>query len=143
MGQTTGRATDALHQAMLASFVRLRAAWPHRGWSFDDRFECVASSFQADFAPVARQIIAPAFPQGFHDRTLASASPGIRAAAERTGGVRAAQMIFGGPPAGDFTPYALWWPWEEASTISLRVGIEGAGPAELAELQKCFDIKPQ
>jgi hypothetical protein len=126
------------HQAILDGFTRLRAAWPHRGWTYDNRFECVASSFEADFAPTARRLIAPSFPQGFSDRTLTSASVAIRAAAERTGGVRAAQMIFGGEPIGRLTPYALWWPWEEAQTISLRVGLEGAKYADLAELCACF-----
>jgi hypothetical protein len=126
------------HQPILDAFVRLRAAWPHRGWSFDNRFECVASSFEADFAPTARTLIAPSFPHGFSDKTLHGASSAIRAAAERTGGVRAAQLIFGGDPIGRLTPYALWWPWEEAQTISLRVGIEGATSQQLDELCTCF-----
>lgn len=126
------------HQAIFDGLLRLRASWPHRGWSYDNRFECVASSFPAEFAPEARRLIAPAFPQAFDERSLATASAAIRAAAERTGGVRARQLIFGGAPAGRLTPYALWWPWEEAQTISLRLGLEGAAFAELDELRGVF-----
>ncbi len=126
------------HQAVLDGFARLRASWPHRGWSFDNRFECVASTFDADFAPTARVLLAPLFPQAYSERTLASASPGIRDAATRTGGVRATQLIFGADRVGRLTPYALWWPWEEARTISLRVGLEGASFSELEELMDCF-----
>jgi hypothetical protein len=128
------------HQSILDAFRRLRASWPARGWSFDDRFECVASSFDADFAPQARLLVAPVFPQAATEKTLASASPVLREVATRTGGLRSAQMIFGGEPVGRVTPYALWWPWEEARTISLRVGLEGATHAELEQLCECFGI---
>lgn len=128
------------HQAVLDAFRRLRGTWPARGWSFDDRFECVASSFDADFAPQARAMVAPLFPHTATERTLAAASPVVRELAARTGGVRSSQMIFVGEPVGRITPYGLWWPWEEARTISLRVGLEGATPRELEELCECFGI---
>ena len=129
------------HQAVFDGFVRFRAAWPQRGWTFDNRFECVASSFDADFAPSARLLIAPLFPGAFNEKTLATASLGVREAAARTGGVRSTQMIFGAERSGRATPYALWWPWEEARTISLRIGLEGATPAELLDLCECFGIR--
>ncbi len=128
-------------EAVLRPFRSLRAAWPHRGWSFDNRFECVASSFEGDFAPQARLLIAPLFPHAFSERTLATASAPLREAATRTGGVRSTQMIFGAASIGHMTPYALWWPWEEAQTISLRVGLEGASSKELVELCACFGIE--
>jgi hypothetical protein len=130
----------SLHQPVLDAFRRLRGEWPARGWSYDDRFECAASSFDADFAPQARVLLAPLFPHAISERTLASASPPIREVAARTGGIRAAQMIFGAPPVGALTPFALWWPWEEARTISLRVGLDGASRAQLEELCDCFGI---
>lgn len=128
------------HQAVLDGFRRLRTSWPARGWSYDDRFECAASSFDADFAPQARQLLAPLFPQAVSERTLPSASAPIREIAARTGGVRAAQMIFSAAPVSGLTPYALWWPWEEAQTISLRIGLDGASHAQLEQLCACFDI---
>lgn len=128
-------------EAVLEGFRRLRASWPHRGWSFDDRFECVASSFSVDFAPEARALLTPLFPQGVNERTLPSASPVIRELATRTGGIRAAQMIYSAPPVGRWTPYGLWWPWEEAQTISLRIGIEGATQAHLELLCRCFGVE--
>lgn len=129
------------HQSVLDAFGRFRAAWPHRGWSFDNRFECVASSFDGDFAPTARSLLAPLFPLVFSEKTLATASAVLRETAARTGGVRSTQIIFGAAPVGRVTPYALWWPWEEARTISLRLGLEGASAKELEELQRCFGIE--
>lgn len=130
----------ALHQPISDGFRRLRASWPHRGWSYDDRFECVASSFSADFAPEARGLLAPLFPHAITAKALPTASASIREIAERTGGLRAAQMLYAAEPVSHLTPYGLWWPWEEAQTISLRIGLEGASSAHLEELCACFGI---
>ena len=129
------------HQSVLDGFRRFRAAWPHRGWSLDNRFDCVASSFGADFAPQARVLLTPIFPHVISERTLPAASLPIRELAARTGGVRAAQMIFGADMVGRVTPYGLWWPWEEAQTVSLRIGLEGASLAELEDVYTCFGVE--
>lgn len=129
-------------QAVLDGFKQLRAVWPHRGWSYDNRFECVASSFAADFAPEARKLLAPLFPYGVTERTLPNASPVLQELAERTGGIRAAQMIYTAMPVGRLTPYGLWWPWEEAQTISLRIGLEGGTPAHMMQVLECFGVEP-
>lgn len=131
----------APHQPLVDGLRRLRASWPSRGWSFDNRFECVASSFDADAAPQARTILSPLFPQAYSAATLASAGPTLTEIATRTGGVRAGQMIFGAPPLGHLTPYALWWPWEEGRVVSLRVGLEGARYDELVELCAAFGVE--
>ena len=128
------------HPAVLEALRGLRKTWPARGWSYDDRFECVASSFDADFAPQARLLLASLFRETISERTLPAASEAIREVAARTGGVRASQLIFAAPPVNGVTPYGLWWPWEEAQTISLRVGLEGATRAQLEDLRACFDI---
>lgn len=128
------------HPAVLEGLRGLRRTWPARGWSYDDRFECVASTFDADFAPQARLLLASLFREAISERTLPAASDAIREVAARTGGVRAAQLIFAAAQVNGVTPYALWWPWEEAQTISLRVGLEGASRTQLEELRSCFDI---
>jgi hypothetical protein len=127
------------HQAIFTTLGRFRASWPQRGWSFDNRFQCVASSFGTDLAPEARRLLAPIFPYALSDKTLAGASETIREVAARTGGVRAGQLIFAADPIAGVTPYGLWWPWEEAQTISLRIGLEGADPSEIMDLCTCFN----
>ena len=128
----------SLPRARVDGFGRFRASWPKRGWSFDNRFQCVASSFEEDLAADARRLLAPLFPYALTERNLATGSAAIREVAARTGGVRAKQIVFGADPVGGITPYALWWPWEEGQTISLRIGLEPASPAEIDELCSCF-----
>lgn len=126
------------HRPLFEALSRFRAAWPKRGWSFDHRFQCVASSFDTDLAPEARGLLAPIFPHALTERTIASASAPIREVAARTGGVRAGQIVFAADPVAGAIAYGLWWPWEEAQTISLRIGLEGVTPAEIDELCTCF-----
>lgn len=123
---------------IFAAFSRFRSSWPQRGWSYDNRVECVASSFSLVSAPSARELISAILPHVWTSRTLPTAPPSIRLIAERTGGVRASQLIFGADPVGRLIPYGLWWPWEEGGTISLRIGLEGASMAETIELCEAF-----
>lgn len=111
-------------QAIFDAFARLRTSWPRRGWSWDKRFNCVASSFDVESAPKARELVQEAFPRVWTDRTLATAPPQIRALSERTGGVRSDQILFSADPVLSVIPYGLWWPWGDAKTISLRIGLE-------------------
>lgn len=126
------------HQAVLDGYRRFRAAWPHRGWSQDNRFDCVASTFEADFAGEARALLVPLFPVTHDERSLRTATEEVREIAVRTGGIRAAQRLMVAPTIGGLTPYALLWPWEEAQTISLRIGLANASLEELDEVYACF-----
>lgn len=125
-------------QPVIDAFARFRTTWPRRGWSFDNRFQCVASTIDADFAPQARLLIAPMLPLAFSERTVQTATPLVRHVASRTGGLRAAQMIFAADPVDYVMAYGLWWPWEEAQTISIRLGLEGATQDDLFELCTVF-----
>jgi hypothetical protein len=130
------------HQAFLDALGRFRTSWPRRGWSFDSRVQCVASTFDADYAPQAKQLIETVLPQSWSERTLATASPVVARVASRTGGLRAGQMIFGAAPIGYVYPYGLWWPWEEGRTISLRIGLEGASGGDVIALCEVFGAEP-
>lgn len=127
---------------LFEALSRFRSAWLKRGWSYDNRFNCVASTFDADHAQDARNIIATTLPHAWSDRTLPSAPAIYREVAKRTGGVRSAQMIFGAEPVGHLVPYGLWWPWEEGRTISLRVGLDGASQNEIFDLCMVFGTEP-
>ena len=123
---------------LFAALARFRSSWPQRGWSYDNRVECVASSFSLVSAPSARDLINAILPHVWNSRTLTAAPASFRQIAERTGGVRASQLIFGADAVGRLTPYGLWWPWEEGGTISLRIGLDGASMAETIELCEAF-----
>jgi hypothetical protein len=114
-------------QEWLNSLSKIKRNWPTRGWSFDNRFGCLASTFRSDVAPQARSAVAQILPTEWSESSLRLAPSVVREVAARTGGVRAGQFLFSNPLGGPIVAYGLWWPWEEGSTISMRVGVEGAG----------------
>lgn len=130
------------HQAIFDALSRFRASWPRRGWSYDGRLLCVASTFDTGLAEQARGLVQVLLPHVWTDRTLASAGDLLVDIARRTGGVRSNQMIFGADRLGAITPYGLWWPWEDGYTISLRIGLDGGSQRDMVELCSVFGAEP-
>src|SRR5687768_10360991 len=114
-------------QPLFDLLTRFRQTWPKRGWSWDTRVSCIASSFGVDLVDEARSALAPAFPHSWTHRTLAKAPPILGQIAERTGGVRADQMLYSTDPHGGVVAFGLWWPWGDDTTISYRIGLSGGG----------------
>ena len=118
--------------------TEFRARWPKRGWSWDTRFACVASAFSVELVNECNQSILPTFPHRWSHRTLSSAPPLVQQVAERTGGVRADQWIFSTNANSGAIIYALWWPWGDDTTITLRIGLPTGNPALEERLRETF-----
>jgi hypothetical protein len=120
---------------------RFRKAWVSRGWSWDRRFECVASTFDTSRIGEARDAVADVFPYEWTSKTLKRAPDGVQMVAEMTGGVRTDQLIYAmSDEDHEVVCYALWWPWggENSKTISLRVGLHGASYDNVMLLREVF-----
>ena len=126
---------------IFAALAQLRADWPKRGWSWDSRLNCVASSFDAVAVEQAEAATARAFPTVWNDKTMPQAPATIREVGERSGGVRAGQLIYARATDVSVISYGLWWPWGNGSTISLRVGLEASRDYN-AKLCEIFGAQP-
>jgi hypothetical protein len=120
-------------QPLFDSLGHFRLAWPKRGWSWDTRVSCVASSFGADTADEARTALKLAFPHSWTHRTTARAPAVLQQIAERTGGIRADQVLYATEACAGVIAFGLWWPWGDDTTISYRVGLSSTDH-ELEEL---------
>jgi len=107
------------------SLVRLRAAWPGGGWSWDGRLSCLSSSFNVELADEARAAAQRALANEWTADNIETAPDNIREIAEMSGGVRAEQLVMATDPAARILAFGLWWPWGDDNTISLRVGLAG------------------
>jgi len=116
-------------QPLFDRLSKMRAAWPARGWSWDGRFECIASSIAALNEAKARAAAAEALPTIWTQPTLPRAPLRIQQLAEATGGVRSGQALLVSDAPGGFVAYGLWWPWGDGVSISLRVGLVDVHPA--------------
>lgn len=110
-----------------------------RGWSWDRRFECVASTFSLADADQARRLVVEVLTDEWTSVSLSNAPPLIAEVAEATGGVRSDQLLFATPNARVIA-YGLWWPWGgEGTNISMRVGLAGQiSEDDMAKLREVF-----
>lgn len=129
---------------VLNALKNLRAAWPSRGWSWDTRLTCVTSSFNVEGEAKARAAVAVALGNEWTAVSIQSAPPVLRDIAERSGGLRSGQLIFTSGTVGSGFAYGLWWPWGDAITTSLRIGLGGSGVREetLRRLRDVFNVEP-
>jgi hypothetical protein len=127
-------------QPLFDALSRFRQGWPKRGWSWDSRLSCAASSFGVDIADEARTALKVAFPHSWTHRTI-SRSPGVlQQIAERTGGIRSDQVLFSTEPCAGVIAFGLWWPWGDDTTISYRIGMAGGGSDLEDRLRETFGI---
>ncbi|MCL2726451.1 MAG: hypothetical protein FWD69_18685 [Polyangiaceae bacterium] len=115
-------------QPLFESLGRMQASWPTRGWSWDSRLMCCTSSFSSEQEPAARAAAALALKHQWTQTTLARAPQALRDAVEHAGGVRAGQLILSSGLVSGLLAYGLWWPWGDAETVSLRVGLADVDP---------------
>jgi hypothetical protein len=134
--QIGGSATDQMFQ----SLDQFRKAWPKQGWSWDYRFNMVASSFHVDLIPDAERALVIGFPESYDSKSFPRAPEHVRELGESVGGIRADQRMYAGPAVGRLVPIGLWWPWGDEITISLRIGLAGyVGEHDLRRLQMNFN----
>jgi len=129
--------------AALDVLMPLRAAWPAPGWTWDGRFECSTSSFPVGQAGAVRAAVIAVLPAEWTLETILGAPAEVGALARRAGGLRSGQLLFtGGAPDATTVPFALWWPWSNGETISVRLGVSVAErPPELSpELRARFGL---
>ena len=113
-------------EEIFTRLAELRDGFPARGWTYDRRLRCVTVAFPASDEPRAQAAVDAVMPASWTAGTLADAPAEVRALVGACGGLRAGQKIsWGGgePGAAGPGPFGLWWPWGDATTISLRIGL--------------------
>jgi hypothetical protein len=121
--------------SLFGAMKELRVAWPSRGWSWDARLSCVTSTFNVELASKARSAAALALASEWTSTTIQRAPPALRDLAERTGGLRAGQMVLASATVGPALAYGLWWPWGDGMTTSMRIGLAGTEATQDAFLR--------
>jgi hypothetical protein len=127
---------------LFAAMKEVRAAWPARGWSWDNRLNCVSSSFATELEGKARAAAGLALGSEYTSSTIHRAIPQVRTLAERTGGLRSGQLILVSAGVGAAFAYGLWWPWGDGMTTSLRIGLEGIDSSDAFQrLRDAFNVE--
>lgn len=139
MPSTTPPNRDSLFTPLL----QFKSTWPASGWSWDNRFACLASTISQGSSTEGWHAAQALFAHVWDDLTIRTAPPSVMKVSAETGGVRAGQFLFATDAMDDLLIYGLWWPWgEEGSNISMRIGLTGApARAELLKLRSAFNVK--
>jgi hypothetical protein len=126
--------------ALFETLGQLRKNWIKGGWSWDNRFNCLASSFNVEQDAEARAVVLRFLPHEYTAKTIGAAPQPVKEVAESTGGVRVDQRLYSSELGGRLVAFGLWWPWGDETTISLRVGLGGyVAEADLVRLRDVFD----
>lgn len=123
-------------RSLVDGLVPLKQRWPGRGWSWDARFSCVASSFHVELEGEALEAVRTTFRREWDAQTLGRAPALIQDVAQLTSGVRSEQRLFSMDSIAETVAFGLWWPWGDDVTISFRVGLTGV-LAQDAEASLC------
>lgn len=118
-------------EALFARLAQLRSSWPVPVWTYDRRFKCVTCSLAKPDEGVALAAVSPILPASWTAPTLAESPAEVKALVGSYGGLRAGQRVSWGSNGGDAgadgpsapAAFALWWPWGDGVTISLRIGL--------------------
>ena len=97
--------------------------WPGEGWSWDDRFGCPLSVVQGTECEQAETRLRNRFDKEVTGANQAELPHALAAVIARTGGLRFGQRVFFDELEGGQIRYALWWPWGDPSTVSVRAGL--------------------
>jgi hypothetical protein len=137
-------ASNPLHDQLFAAFRRLKAGWPSRGWSWDSRMTCITSSFSSEFEANAKTAVMEALPIEWSASSYTKAPPNLREYVDRYGGLRNGQFLFSsGATGGSLVAFGLWWPWQDAETVSVRIGFPDVDPGRepYARLRDVFGVQ--
>ncbi len=129
---------------LFGAMKEVRASWPSYGWSWDARVSCVTSSFSVELEGKARTVAAIALSTEWTPSTIQRAPAHLRELAERTGGLRAGQLLLSSAAIGGaLFAYGFWWPWGDGMTTSVRIGLGGPGakPDVLQRLRDTFGVE--
>ncbi len=126
--------------ALFETLGQLKSNWIKGGWSWDNRFNCLASSFSTEQDAEARAVVLRYLPREYTTKTVSGAPSQVRQVAETTGGLRVDQRLYSTDMGGRLFAFGLWWPWGDETTISLRLGLGGyVAEADLVRLRDVFD----
>ncbi len=120
--------TPSTRESVFAPLLQFKSAWPAGGWSWDNRFECLASTIAQASADEGWRAAQALFAHVWDEVTIRTAPASVLKVSAETGGVRAGQYLLSREGRSDLLIYGLWWPWgEEGSNISMRIGLSGVG----------------
>jgi hypothetical protein len=92
-------------------------------WQWDERFHVALIAFEKEDTGAILSTVSNEFDQQWDAATISNASGLIGELVNSSFGISPGQIIFTSEQGAGLILFAAWWPWDNGSTISLRIGI--------------------
>ena len=107
---------------------------PPLSWEWDGRFGMALSVFPCQEASLIKSVLSQKFLTSWNRNTYRKAPKTVRSLISQLGGLRPEQILYTSEPAGsEVILFGAWWPWENKSNISLRIGAQRIKKSKLRE----------
>ena len=90
-------------------------------WKWDTRFQMALMEFKVTQAEAVQAVLAGCLNQVWEKSTIGKAPKMIKQINKQMGGLKKGQYCFNSDAGQTAFLYALWWPWGDGKTISLRL----------------------
>ena len=98
-------------------------------WAWDDRFECAIATYPAAKEADVEAIFQRVFQHEWDCDSISTAPENLAIASDDLGGLRPGQFIHATDPEREAFLMAVFWPWANGTTVSIRVLLVGAANA--------------
>jgi len=96
-------------------------------WEWDDRFDVPLLVFPKDMEEEISTVIKRHFTNQWDINSVKMSPPVIRKLLDKSFGIRGGQIVLATDTTKEAFLFALYWPWGDGATISLRVSLTGKG----------------
>jgi hypothetical protein len=107
----------------LAAFPALAKRWPGGPWTWDERFSCSVAVVRDEACDEVLELLRSTTGTEVDGTNQDRMPEALARVVARTGGLRYGQRAFFDELPGGRVRFALWWPWGDASAVSVRIGI--------------------
>ena len=112
----------ALHKTLIG-FPSIVSSWSGGAWSWDTRFGCPTAIVEGEEREATLALLRRELPNMYDHTKRASLPACVAELIEASGGLRPGQCVIADDGRDGVYRYALWWPWTNGITVSIRLGI--------------------
>jgi hypothetical protein len=94
-------------------------------WDWEKHRKTALRTLQNEDTDSADILLRAAMPHVYDFQSIDMAPVNVILYVEQNGGIREGQRVYCAPCGDGHALVALWWPWGDGCTVSLRVGVAG------------------
>ena len=117
---------QAPNERLWRTLIETRLAFPMASFfSWDGQFSAALLRLptEAEAHALVKSGLGRVLPDSYEPDSLGGAPDAIRAVIDGLGGIHPGQHLYTYTVDNHTIIYAVWWPWEDGSSVSVRIGV--------------------